>query len=288
MTANRRRARRRLRARAPAAHRPARRRARAGAGHGPRRRFGVSAVTIRKDLLVLESEGRVIRAHGGAIAPGSSRPERAFDVRERLQRAEKARIGAAAAALVVDGESIALDASTTALYRRATSQGPRGLAPAHRHHQRPPDRLRAGRAPGDHRAMPGGWVRWEALSVVGPLGDGVFRRVNIQKAFMGAAGFTIETGSRDATEEEAQIKRSMVGAAREVVRDRRPHEVGPGRLRHVLPDGPPGWRVHRRRGADRRWSARCGRWRIDRAGRRSRRRAPSAPGRRGAAVDDPE
>ena len=34
---------------------------------------------------------------------------------------------------------------------------------------------------------------------------------------MGAAGFTLENGLTDATEEEAQIKRLMVGAAREVI-----------------------------------------------------------------------
>jgi DeoR/GlpR family transcriptional regulator of sugar metabolism len=65
--------------------------------------------------------------------------------------------------------------------------------------------------------MPGGFVRSEALSVVGPLGSGLLERVNIQKAFMGAAGFTLETGLSDATDEEAQIKRLIVGAASEVV-----------------------------------------------------------------------
>ena len=34
---------------------------------------------------------------------------------------------------------------------------------------------------------------------------------------MGAAGFTIESGLSDATDEEAQIKRAMVAAAREVI-----------------------------------------------------------------------
>jgi DeoR family transcriptional regulator of aga operon/DeoR family fructose operon transcriptional repressor len=65
--------------------------------------------------------------------------------------------------------------------------------------------------------MLGGRVRWEALSVVGQLGDGLFSRINVQKAFLGAAGFTVESGMADATDEEAQIKRSMVGAAREVI-----------------------------------------------------------------------
>ena len=31
-------------------------------------RFGVSAVTVRKDLVVLEAEHRLQRTHGGAIA----------------------------------------------------------------------------------------------------------------------------------------------------------------------------------------------------------------------------
>jgi DeoR/GlpR family transcriptional regulator of sugar metabolism len=65
--------------------------------------------------------------------------------------------------------------------------------------------------------MPGGFVRSEALSLVGPLGSGLLEKVNIQKAFMGAAGFTLDTGLSDATDEEAQIKRLIVGSASEVV-----------------------------------------------------------------------
>jgi DeoR/GlpR family transcriptional regulator of sugar metabolism len=179
--------------------------------------FHVSAVTIRKDLLALESERRVVRTHGGAIAFDRSRPELAFEIRERLQADEKLRIGAAAAALVHDGESIVMDASTTALSvahhlkaRRGWSQltiitnGLRLASELAGH-------------PGIIVLMLGGRVRWEALSVVGQLGDGLFSRINVQKAFLGAAGFTLESGLADATDEEAQIKRSMVDAAREVI-----------------------------------------------------------------------
>ena len=65
--------------------------------------------------------------------------------------------------------------------------------------------------------MTGGRVRWEAMSVVGDLGGGLFERINVQTAFVGAAGFTLEAGLSDATDEEAQIKRSMVAAARRVI-----------------------------------------------------------------------
>jgi DeoR family transcriptional regulator of aga operon/DeoR family fructose operon transcriptional repressor len=179
--------------------------------------FGVSEVTIRKDLVALETAQRLVRAHGGAIAIDRSRPELAFDVRERLQAEEKVRIGAAGAALVEDGESIVMDASTTALsvarQLRARSGWSQltvitnGLRIA----------FELAGHPGITVLMLGGRVRWEAMSVVGQLGDGLFDRINVQKAFLGAAGFTVDSGLADATEEEAQIKRSMVTAAREVI-----------------------------------------------------------------------
>ncbi len=180
-------------------------------------RFKVSTVTIRKDLLGLESERRLIRTHGGAIAMDRSRPELAFDIRERLQSDEKLVIGIAGAALVHDGESIVMDASTTALSvaRQLKARGGWSQLTVITNGLRLASEL-AGH-PGIIVLMLGGRVRWEALSVVGQLGDGLFSRINVQKAFLGAAGFTPESGLADATDEEAQIKRSMVTAAREAI-----------------------------------------------------------------------
>ncbi len=119
--------------------------------------------------------------------------------------------------MVVDGESIAFDASTTALAvaRHLKARGGWVQLTVITNGLRIASEL-AG-FPGISVAMPGGFVRWEALSVVGPLGDGVFRKVNVQKAFLGAAGFSLESGLSDATEEEAQIKRLMADAASEVI-----------------------------------------------------------------------
>src|SRR3954470_5416107 len=179
-------------------------------------RFGVSAVTIRKDLIALEADHRIVRTHGGALGGDPSRPELAFEVRERLQADEKSRIGAVAATFVGDGQSVVFDASTTALavarqlktrdWHQLTviTNGLRLASELAGH-------------PGISVLMLGGRVRWEALSVVGQLGDGLFSRINVQKAFLGAAGFTLGSGLADATEEEAQIKEAMVTAAREVV-----------------------------------------------------------------------
>lgn len=180
-------------------------------------RFNVSTVTIRKDLLALELRGRLVRAHGGAVAVQPAHSESAFDIRERLLPGEKDAIGRAAAASVLHGESIALDASTTALAvaRHVRRRGPWPHLTVVTNGLRIATEL-AG-SPGITVAMPAGFVRWEAMSLVGPLSDEMFDRINVQRAFMGAAGFTLETGLTDATEEEAHIKRLMVRAATDVV-----------------------------------------------------------------------
>ena len=180
-------------------------------------RFGVSGVTIRKDLDALERQGRIVRTHGGAVSPAGAGMERAFDVRERLQHAEKEAIGREAAALVADGESIALDASTTAyaMARHLRARGgwlhltvvTNGLRIA----------LELAGVSGVTVVMPGGFIRPEALSLVGPLGEGLLERVNVQRAFLGATGFSVEAGLCDGTEEEAQIKRLLVAAATETI-----------------------------------------------------------------------
>jgi len=78
--------------------------------------FRVSGMTIRRDLHKLEKSGQIIRTPGGARIARSFGAERNFV--ERLERMSDAkdRIGRAAASLVVDGSSVAVDSETTAVY----------------------------------------------------------------------------------------------------------------------------------------------------------------------------
>ena len=78
--------------------------------------FGVSEVTVRSDLAALAHRGLIARIRGGARALQRGQSEVAFDVRLRVQEQSKRAVAAAAAALVGDGEAIALDSSTTAFY----------------------------------------------------------------------------------------------------------------------------------------------------------------------------
>ena len=179
-------------------------------------RLGVSMVTIRKDLDVLADDGRIIRTHGGAIAPRVGRQDLTYEVRDQLQREEKSAIGALAAAHVADGESIIVDASTTGLYlaRELLHRGTGRSLTLVTNSIRIASELAI--SPDISVLLIGGRVRGRSLSLVGSLGDAVLQRVNIQKAFLGAGGLTLEEGLTETTEEEAQIKRAMVAAVREV------------------------------------------------------------------------
>jgi DeoR/GlpR family transcriptional regulator of sugar metabolism len=78
-------------------------------------RFGVSEMTVRRDLEALEREGVLKRVRGGAISATSRSYEPPFAFRTGRNTEEKTRIGLAAAEMVSEGETVILDVGTTAL-----------------------------------------------------------------------------------------------------------------------------------------------------------------------------
>ena len=76
----------------------------------------ISPETIRRDLNELEAEGVLKRTHGGAIYLGdhSSRPIMPMHSRREVNVDDKANIARTAAGFVKDGDVIAIDNSTTA------------------------------------------------------------------------------------------------------------------------------------------------------------------------------
>ena len=75
-------------------------------------RFGVSVVTVRKDLERLERRRLLRRVRGGAVSAPSP-DEGSFEIRLHLNTAEKIAVAREAARMVQDGDAIAVDGSTT-------------------------------------------------------------------------------------------------------------------------------------------------------------------------------
>ena len=74
------------------------------------RDFGVTPSTIRRDLATLARDGRIVRTYGGAAIGGPGVLPMA-----ETRIGTKARIGAAAAARVQDGDTILISSGTTTL-----------------------------------------------------------------------------------------------------------------------------------------------------------------------------
>lgn len=75
----------------------------------------VSEMTIRRDLHALAGEGLLVRTHGGASPAQNVRFEFQFLERAHHRRHQKDAIGAVAATLLKDGQSVLFDSGTTTL-----------------------------------------------------------------------------------------------------------------------------------------------------------------------------
>jgi DeoR/GlpR family transcriptional regulator of sugar metabolism len=89
--------------------------------------FGVSGMTVRRDLQSLADQGKVIRTHGGAAMAERISFEFEFLNRIRENHAAKDAIATAAATQIKDGESVMLDSGTTTLELAKRLRGRDGL-----------------------------------------------------------------------------------------------------------------------------------------------------------------
>jgi len=175
--------------------------------------LNVSQVTARDDLERLQQAGRLIRTHGGALLAPENATALSYVVRQHLHVAEKERIGAAAAASVLDGQAIVLDASTTALAiaRHLHSRHDLTVLTTGLH-----TALELIRSPGITVMMPGGPLWHEAAAVVGDWDSRALADGNFEQGFFGGRGLSVVEGLTDAHRPEAELKRRLLGAVRRV------------------------------------------------------------------------
>jgi DeoR/GlpR family transcriptional regulator of sugar metabolism len=176
-------------------------------------RFEVSEVTIRMDLQALSQQNLLMRSRGGAVAI-SALPELSFDIRQQQNSDKKSRIGRAAARMILPGDTIALDASTTAM----------AIVPFIDQHSQltvVSNSLKIAmsllRAPQVQVIIPGGYMRRESLSIVGQSQNDLIEDIHVRVGFFGAWGITAEHGLTDINLEEVRTKKRMVNHCQYVV-----------------------------------------------------------------------
>ncbi len=183
-------------------------------------KYGVSEMTIRRDLKVLEDNGVIKRTYGGAVrwpAVQIEPPLLARDKRVPLATSQKTRIARYAAQnLVESGAIFILEGGTT-----ATAMAPyladqddltvvtNGLATA--------EELRRHMPWSATVLCPGGILRPDSCTFVGPITERFFREFHAHRLFLSATGLTLREGVTDPNILEIQVKRAMAGSAQAVV-----------------------------------------------------------------------
>ncbi|MFD2328685.1 DeoR/GlpR family DNA-binding transcription regulator [Cohnella sp. GCM10020058] len=178
-------------------------------------RYGVTEMTIRRDLEKLEEGGTVRRTFGGAIYVYR---DVALQDRTGLYMDEKVRIGRQAASLIASGESVFLDGGTTTLQiARALKAGQQITVVTNALNIAA--ELASKQIP---TIMTGGMLLESTHSLVGPIAAQSLSGMAFDRAFLGATGLSEAHGFSNSNLYEAEIKRIAIRQAREttVVLDR--------------------------------------------------------------------
>jgi DeoR/GlpR family transcriptional regulator of sugar metabolism len=175
------------------------------------RDFGVTPSTIRRDLSRLADDGTLLRTYGGAALAAAARDPEA---RRRDPAAEAKRaIGAAAAALVADGQTIAISSGSTTLElaRRLADRRLTVITNA----------LDVASVLLDHEGIElvvlGGVVRPRMHSMLGHLAELALRELRADTLFMGIGAVDPEAGLMNDSIPEILSDRALRRSARTCV-----------------------------------------------------------------------
>jgi len=177
--------------------------------------LGVSEMTIRRDLQVLDQKRLLIKTHGGAVQV--ERPlsqEVPYDRKLHHRIDEKRRIAAAAAKMVSDGDTILLDAGSTTL---AMAQALTGLTRVTVITNDVQIALQLAHKPGISLVVAGGMMHDDVYTLMGPSTEGFLNSIHVDKTFLGADGVDLKAGVTNRTLLEVSVKQAMIRAAREPI-----------------------------------------------------------------------
>ncbi|OYD07152.1 DeoR/GlpR family DNA-binding transcription regulator [Paludifilum halophilum] len=174
------------------------------------KRFQVTEETIRYDLKKLESKGKLLRSHGGAVTVKKDpEQEMPFQEREIKNVAEKKAIAREAVKKVEEGDTILLDASTTAWQMARLLPDMRLTVLTHS--------IKVAMELADHLHVrvisTGGALSPQSLSFIGPLAERSLEGYHVNKLFFSCGGADVQYGLSDSNEWQATLKHRMISIA---------------------------------------------------------------------------
>lgn len=175
----------------------------------------VSAMTVRADLDALADSGLLLRSRGGALKPDGFVPIYPLAIRENFQKAEKQRIAKAAAELVRPNQTIVLDSGSTTMEmaRRVRALKVRPLTVITNSLQIATELAGINQV---SVVLPGGILRPDSYSMIGPFAERTLRELSADQAFLGVDGLDPSYGLCTTDILGSHIDSLMIQIAREV------------------------------------------------------------------------
>lgn len=177
-------------------------------------RFSVTPETVRRDLAVLERQGRLRRVHGGAVVIDRLGFEPGVATRETVMTSEKERIAKAALEEVPDEGAILLDAGTTTARLAEVLPADRELTVV-TNAVDVASRLTA--RSNLTVLILGGRIRGRTMAAVDMWALRALEETYVDIAFMATNGVSARRGLTTPDPTEAAVKRAMIAAARRTV-----------------------------------------------------------------------
>ncbi len=178
--------------------------------------FGVSEVTIRKDLNALYERNLLVRTRGGAMSfpTDETSDDEPINSKSLFNKREKQAIGRLAASLIEEGNTILLDSGTTTLEIARNLDRFRRLTIITNAINIAVELLRYKRF---NVILLGGNLREPSHSTVGPVAESNLKLFYCDKLFLGVDSFNVECGLSTPNIEEANINQVMLSMADQVV-----------------------------------------------------------------------
>jgi DeoR/GlpR family transcriptional regulator of sugar metabolism len=178
------------------------------------RHLAVSEMTARRDLEFLEHEGLARRYHGGAVTTVSRSFEVQYAARALERQPQKRAIGLRTAELIMPGETVILDAGTTAVEVARALRDRANLLIC-------PLSLQAAVVladrPGIRLLIPGGEVRPGEQMLVGEVTRGVIAGLRFDTYVMAVGGLSRDDGFSDFSLDDVSVKQAALRSARRCV-----------------------------------------------------------------------
>jgi len=167
--------------------------------------FGVSELTIRRDLDILERKDILERTHGGAVYNQRMRIEPLYEQKSRIHRKEKEAIGALTTQIIEDGDTLLINSGSTTreVMKNLKTRKVRIITSNM-------SALFDISESNVELIFIGGYYRKQSNSMVGSLASLSLQQIYGSKSIIGVDGISIKYGLTTPIMEEAEVARQMI------------------------------------------------------------------------------